>query len=185
MINAFVARNKVDSVVEFGCGDGNQLGLTDYPVYTGLDVSEAAVSLCRERFKGDAAKAFQTYDPEKQPEFPEASQACLGLSLDVIYHLVEDDIFERYMEHLLSASERYVVIYSSNMERPSTTPHVRHRKFTKWMAKKHLEWELQEFIPNRYPFDSARPHDTSFADFYIYRRIDTRTSDREGCPISE
>ena len=42
VLNEFVAREKIASVVEFGCGDGNQLSLSRYPRYTGFDVSEHA-----------------------------------------------------------------------------------------------------------------------------------------------
>src|SRR5437660_1578196 len=42
-LNAFIEKHHVASVIEFGCGDGNQLSLARYPRYLGLDVSEAAV----------------------------------------------------------------------------------------------------------------------------------------------
>ena len=46
IINAFVAENRIDTVVELGCGDGNQLGLMDVPQYTGYDISKKAVEMC-------------------------------------------------------------------------------------------------------------------------------------------
>ena len=53
------------------------------------------------------------------------------LSLDVIYQLVEDEVFERHMRQLFSASHRFVIIYSSNFAQPpdSAEPHVEHREF--------------------------------------------------------
>jgi hypothetical protein len=36
----------VRSAIEFGCGDGHQLTLVDYPRYTGVDVSETIVRHC-------------------------------------------------------------------------------------------------------------------------------------------
>src|ERR1041385_8036217 len=50
VLNDFVARNQIRSVVEFGCGDGNQLSLAQYPKYLGLDVSPTAVLNCAARF---------------------------------------------------------------------------------------------------------------------------------------
>src|ERR1700744_3995435 len=47
VLNTFVAEHKVQSVIEFGCGDGNQLKLAAYPKYLGLDVSETIVAKCR------------------------------------------------------------------------------------------------------------------------------------------
>ena len=43
-------------------------------------------------------------------------KADLSLSLDVIYHLVEDDVFEYYMRTLFEASNGYVIIYASDSD---------------------------------------------------------------------
>jgi hypothetical protein len=45
-LNEFVRARDVRSVIEFGCSDGNQLSLADYPSYIGLDVSRTAIELC-------------------------------------------------------------------------------------------------------------------------------------------
>ncbi|MGZ4333195.1 MAG: hypothetical protein ACXVRJ_02835, partial [Gaiellaceae bacterium] len=52
-LNGFVADRGIGSVIEFGCGDGNQLSLARYPTYLGLDVSQTAVRSCIRRFAGD------------------------------------------------------------------------------------------------------------------------------------
>ena len=57
VINNFVSKHGVESVIEFGCGDGNQLKLAKYPAYVGLDVSEKAVALCKEKFNNDISKS--------------------------------------------------------------------------------------------------------------------------------
>lgn len=41
MPNDFVRARGIDSVIEFGCGDGAQLALAEYPAYGGIDVSPA------------------------------------------------------------------------------------------------------------------------------------------------
>lgn len=41
----------------------------------------------------------------------------LALSLDVIYHLIEDEIFEKYMKDVFRASTKYVIIYSTDFEK--------------------------------------------------------------------
>jgi hypothetical protein len=93
------------------------------------------------------------------------------MSLDVIYHLVEDDVFEDYMRRLFETSSRFVAIYSSDKdEKPSArAPHVKHRKFSRWIDKNEPSWRLAEFIPNKYPF-SEDQRSGSFADFYIYTK---------------
>ena len=45
IVNQFVEEFEVKSLVEFGCGDGSQLMLANYPRYVGLDVSQKAVSI--------------------------------------------------------------------------------------------------------------------------------------------
>ena len=59
IINNFVKENCVQTVIEFGCGDGNQLSLAHYQKYTGFDVSKTAITLCKKRFKGDHTKTFR------------------------------------------------------------------------------------------------------------------------------
>ena len=61
-LNAFVRDRDVRTVIEFGCGDGHQLSLADYPNYVGLDVSPSAISLCKNRFASDGTKSFFLYE---------------------------------------------------------------------------------------------------------------------------
>jgi cyclopropane fatty-acyl-phospholipid synthase-like methyltransferase len=167
VLNRFVAEHEVKRVIEFGCGDGAQLSLATYPTYVGLDVSASAIELCKARFAGDRSKSFFLYDPQRFVDPLGVFKADLALSLDVVYHLVEDSVFERYMQHLFSAAERFVIIYSSNMTRPVIARHVRHRQFSDWVELNRPEWRLREHVPNRFPITER---DGSFADFYIYER---------------
>jgi O-antigen/teichoic acid export membrane protein len=165
VLNGFVARHGVRSIIEFGCGDGQQLALAAYPNYLGFDVSDEAVGLCRQRFSRDDSKAFRAvrdYTGER---------ADLTLSLDVVFHLVEDDVFEDYMERLFDGSMRWVIVYSSNHDSLSRTEgaHVRHRQFTRWVLDQRPHWVLRETIPNRYPF-TGDFRLGSFSDFFIFER---------------
>ena len=136
-INHFVGENGVSSVIEFGCGDGNQLSLAAYPRYLGFDVSPEAVRTCRSKFAGDSTKSFKLVD-----EYA-GERAELTLSLDVIFHLVEDQVFEGYMKLLFDAADRYVIIYATNTNRrtPFDRAHVRHRRFTDWTERRE-GWQL-------------------------------------------
>lgn len=167
VINDFVRRNDIESVIEFGCGDGNQLMNADYPKYLGFDVSPTAISTCRHLFKNDPTKHFRLlseYDGE---------MAELALSLDVIYHLVEDNAYESHMCRLFESALRFVIIYSSNTDEPLGRDllHIRHRRFTDWIERSAPGWTLMRYVPNRYPY-SGDHENGSFADFYIYRRSD-------------
>jgi cyclopropane fatty-acyl-phospholipid synthase-like methyltransferase len=143
-LNDFVHTRGARSVIEFGCGDGNQLSLADYPSYIGLDVSRAAAELCQRRFADDATKSFFLYDGACFADRAGLFTADLALSLDVIYHLTEDPVFETYMTHLFAAGAKYVMVYSTNGERRGTAPHVRHRYFTPWVEAHCPDWRLLE-----------------------------------------
>jgi hypothetical protein len=165
VINGFVREHNIASVIEYGCGDGNQLKLFTFPRYTGFDISPTAVAQCRDMFAGDTTKNFKLaseYDGET---------AELTLSLDVIYHLVEDDIFNDYMMRLFGSASRFVIIYSDNGDNiPKVEmPHVRHRQFTQWVENQMIGWNLLKKIPNKYPYKGNHTKG-SFADFYIYER---------------
>lgn len=170
VVNAIVRENGVSSVIEFGCGDGAQLSLAQYPSYVGLDVSPTALRVCEERFQNDPTKTFSLYNPESFRDADDVIVADVALSLDVIYHLIEDRVFELYMAHLFAAARRFVVIYSSNRDEGATAAHVRHRQFTQWVAEKADGWKLKTKINNDYPFDSDRNGETSFADFYVFEK---------------
>lgn len=168
-LNEFVRDRGVTSVIEFGCGDGSQLSLTQYPSYIGLDVARTAITLCSTRFERDHTKSFFLYDPRAFVDHHGIFRAQLALSLDVIYHLTEDAIFESYMRHLFAAAERFVIAYSSDSERPDVEPHIRHREFTAWVAATLPEWRLAQRLANPYPV-SADHRSGSFADFFVFQR---------------
>lgn len=166
VLNTFVSENGITSVLDYGCGDGHQLVLALYPEYTGFDVSPEAVSICSRHFSNDQTKTFKLMDTYS------AETAELTLSLDVIYHLVEDSVFIGYMNRLFDSSERFVAIYSSDTDDnpEGTAEHVRHRSFSKWVADNKEEWKLIQHIPNRYPFNGDT-ESGSVADFYIYSKV--------------
>jgi Methyltransferase domain len=162
-LNDFVEQHGIDSVIEYGCGDGSQLKLARYPSYTGIDVSSRAVEICRALFRTDRSKRFFHTDAVKIPLVTD-----LALSLDVVYHLVEDSAFENYMHKLFDSAQRFVIIYSSNLDDPTPTRHVRHRHFTSWVEQYKPQWHVTAHVANVYPYDPASSSDTSLADFYVF-----------------
>lgn len=167
VLNGFVAGHDVASVVEMGSGDGAQLQLADYPRYTGVDVAQTCIDSCRRLFDGDTTKTFVRTDDVAAVRPHE-----LSLSLDVVYHLVEDEVFEPYMRELFRLGTRFVIVYASDFDGPHDSPHVRHRNFTRWVEDNISGWVLDERIPNRYPATAdSDPTESSFADFYIFRPV--------------
>jgi SAM-dependent methyltransferase len=161
-LNGFVRSNGIQSVIEFGCGDGNQLSLSEYPAYVGLDVSRSAIERCRSRFAGDPGKSFFLYDSTCFVDRSGLFTSDLAMSLDVIYHLIEDHVFEAYMAHLFDAARRFVIVYSTNGPVRDGAPHVRHRQFSPWVDSNRPGWRLEEVTAG--PASGARR-----ADFFVYK----------------
>lgn len=171
VIEEFIIEHDISDVIEFGCGDGNQLSMIEVPSYIGLDTSPTAIQRCKNKFESDDSKSFYLFDAMAFVDNHHLFQAELGLSLDVIYHLTEDDVFHNYMNQLFASSERFVMIYSADTtENYVDAEHVKHRKFTEWVAKYATEWELIKVIENEYPYDPTNPRHTSWSDFYIYEK---------------
>jgi hypothetical protein len=165
IINDFVDKNKIETIIEFGCGDGNQLKYFKLPSYKGFDISSEIIEKCQSEFKTDKTKQFFLMkDASKH-------QADLVLSLDVIYHLVEEETYHSYMNQLFESALSFIIIYSCDFEDKNYTLHVKPRKFTDWVKKNQPDFELQEFIPNKFPKIKGQEGSTSFADFFIYQRI--------------
>ena len=167
-LNAFVVEQGIQTVVEHGCGDGNQLTLGIYPSYLGYDISLDAIELCRARFRSDPTRQFQVLREDTIVQSAE-----LHISLDVIYHLVEDAVFEKYMGAVFNNASRFVVVYSTDVNGPidPAAPHVRHRKFTDWISRNASHWHLVSRKTNDFPFNGNFDV-SSDAEFFVYARSD-------------
>lgn len=162
ILNQFIADHNIKSVVEWGCGDGNQLSMLEIEKYTGVDVSKTVIDHCKTRFRDKEGYCFVLDHPGVQPE---SLKAQLSLSLDVIYHLVEDAVYEAYLQSVFDSAEQFAVIYSTDTDQQASAQsvHVRHRRFTSDVNEKHPEFELIQQIANEFP-------DKSPASFFVYRR---------------
>lgn len=160
-LNDFVAKNAIHSVVELGCGDGQQLQLAVYPPYKGLDIAPSAIQRCRELFKADKNKVFDLYNPETY--CPEVPGADLSISLEVIFHLTEDVVYLAYLRHLFDSSARWVIVFSSNAtdNTHGIYPHYKPRRFTDHVP---ADWVLKETIVNPFPEISA-------SSFFVFEKI--------------
>jgi len=159
VINQFVRTHQVQSVIEYGCGDGNQLQLFTFHSYLGFDVSPTVIQLCQKKYASDSSKAFKLIHNYQ------GETAQLTLSLDVLYHLVEEPVYTAYLNRLFASAQAYVIIYSTNFDEnlPTRTAHGKHRCFTNWVTQNCADWQFVERIANQYP-------EASSADFYIYAK---------------
>lgn len=194
VLNEFIEQQGISSCVELGTGDGVTLSLTTgHKKYTGYDVSATIVRNLNEKFNGDQTKEFIHYDG-KLIQAEKTKQAQMALSMEVLFHLVEDEVFETYLQNLFSLGKDYVVVMSSNCEEDirlkgalesimqdsheegsvrvrnslCTDPsqHVRHRAFLGRILEQERfkNWALMDFVPQKYP-------GLCFSDFYFFKHV--------------
>eukprot|EP00727_Mastigamoeba_balamuthi_P008902 m51a1_g4634 putative group 1 glycosyl transferase (221) ;mRNA; f:328977-329870 len=164
VLNAFVRERGVASVI-LGVGDGNQLALGEYPRYTGVDVSPTALRRTAAKFAGDATKSFFALSTLAGVHDSECVlSADLAMSLDVVYHLVEDEALDYYMCALANSARRYLVVYAwpPAWQRPYSGIHIRDVDFHAWILKSAPWFRLVKRLPSG-PGDSK-------AEFFFYER---------------
>lgn len=126
--------------------------------------------MCKERSVNHKTKSFFSYDPFCFVDNHGIFYADLAISLDVIYHLIEDDIYALYMKHLFKSPKKYVIIYSSDFDYSTEFIHVKHRHFSKWVSSNFPNWIMTNKINNRYPYNKNSPENTSESDFFIFTK---------------
>lgn len=162
IINKFIQKYHVKNIVELGCGDGNQLSLLKMENYLGLDVSKKIINECKKKFPQYNFEYSETYKKHENQNFD------LALSLDVIFHLVEDITYQEYMNKLIDMNAKYLIIYSCNFKDDGTFGiHVKPRVFTEHQLLKE-NYNQIAFIKNQYP--STNHKKGSFSDFYIFEK---------------
>jgi 2-polyprenyl-3-methyl-5-hydroxy-6-metoxy-1,4-benzoquinol methylase len=163
-INGFIREHQVKRLLDLGCGDGNQAASLEIENYLGFDVSPSAVQRCRKKFKGDASRRFLLYEQATYLSEAAAFKADLAISMDVVFHLVEEEIFARYMDELFHSATRHVIIYSTNFDKSYPLPHQIDRHFTAYLERRMPDWELTQTQVNPYKGIEVQ------ADFFIYTR---------------
>lgn len=171
ILNPFVVKHAIDTVMEFGCGDGNQLKLAKYPNYIGLDVSPTAIQMCHDLFKNDKTKSFLLYNSLAFYDHHNILKADLTMSLDVLYHLVEREIFEKYLTDLFNTSKKYVIIYATDFDQKEEPiyQHENRRSFSAFVSSKFPQFKLIDQIKNKYA-DVKKGEIGSDCDFFIYEK---------------
>jgi SAM-dependent methyltransferase len=177
VINTLLKEFNISTVVEFGCGDGNQLSLLSMEKYIGLDVSPTAIQKCIGKFEGDQAKSFYLYNSFCFKDAAELFKMECSMSLDVLFHLVEQKVYDIYLDHLFSSAGKIVIIYAANLDIPLQSTHEYYRMFTKDIEIKYPQWELTRTIKNRYPAKNFEDQEGSLADFFVFKRSSNATID--------
>lgn len=123
-VNRLTDRYRVNRIIDWGCGDGEIAARLKVRRYVGLDVSAAALALCRQSVLLPRCSWILingTRYPEGLPP------AGLALSLDVIFHLTDQRLYRAHLRHLFRSAP-LVCIHSSNFDEAGGA-HVLHREF--------------------------------------------------------
>lgn len=140
-LNLFVSTYEVKTMIELGCGDGNQLKLINVDSYIGLDPSVGAIKRCEAIHGKDKSKSFFAVDPDGLIN-NDALTADIAVSMEVILHLIEDHRFEKYMYDLFQFSRKYVAIFNTATDH-NPNKMGKHNKFRD--HRKFVDSNLQSF----------------------------------------
>lgn len=168
VLNRIFKEKCIHHVIDCGCGDGNQLSMYTIAKYTGLDVSSTIIKKLKEKYHQDSSKTFHVIENDADVLWESMESADAALSIDVIFHLVEDSVYISYLDRLFHMDVKYVIIYSTNMDR-YRAHHVRDRKITVLIEHKYKQWKLIETIDNIYK-NVPEPHGSE-CSFFVYERI--------------
>jgi hypothetical protein len=164
-INDFIEIQEVHNMIEWGCGDGNQCAMFQCESYTGLDVSKTIIDHCKQKFQNHEDRNF--YLPNEW----KGEKKDLAISLDVIFHLVEDEVYENHMQSLFNSSDKFVIIYSCDFEGTDFPQHVRPRNFTSYISTYFPEWILDFKEKNPFPLTERENVNASWSDFYVFKKV--------------
>ena len=160
IINDIISKKDIKSIIDFGCGDGNQIKEINIKKYIGFDIADSSINICKKKYNDDKTKEFYNYNMINSIDMKSAN---LTLSLDVLYHILEDDLFIDYIKNFFNYSNNYVLIYSSNVK-GTKNQHIYTRKFTDYISNLFPNWQLIKKIDQKYPTKSS-------ADFYLYKKL--------------
>lgn len=158
-----ITSHEIKSVIDLGCGDGNQLKYFNFCNldYLGYDVSAFVIDKIRAKYHKNNNYRFSS-DFSEIVEFNlRMTKPSIVISFDVLYHLVQDATYFEYLRKIEILSPDFILIYSTNFDQGSDKYHVRHRKFTRDFSSCFPEYSLLSLI-------HSPVHPDTSADFYFF-----------------
>ncbi len=148
VINDFIDKHDINSVVEFGCGDGYVLKLMKYNNYLGLDVSKTAIKMCLEMFQDNDSKSFMLYDPNYFVN-KTIKKFDLVVCLDVLYHIFDENDYLKLLDDIFSFSSKYIIIYTTLTDSAPKSIDTLHRNILTYLEKYKKDYYIQ-ILKQRY-----------------------------------
>lgn len=156
-IKKLIINQNIKSIFDYGCGDGNQLSEIvvgrDVESYIGIDISSYIIEENKKKYKDKIYYKHEEYEFDKKDTFD------LVLSLDVLYHIMEENLFNQTLDNLFKLSKKYVLIYAVDKNLLYSS-HIHFRKFT-------------NKIPNNYKLIETEkvPDSVIETTFYLYESV--------------
>ncbi|GMQ59651.1 hypothetical protein AN1V17_40500 [Vallitalea sediminicola] len=165
MVNHFIKNNDIGSVIEFGCGDGNQLKKIEYKKYVGLDVSKVSVDKCKEIFVKDGDKEFYLYEPGMIDKLDIKVKPDMVVCLDVLYHITDEQHFIKTLDDAFKIDCPYIIFYTM-LKKPEIqlANHLKYRNIFDYLTK-YKGYSIKKIINQKYP-------EQSYSDFMIIEKED-------------
>jgi len=164
-INSLISELGCRYVIDFGCGDGVLASLLKVERYLGLDVSENII------LKNAATKqdnqTFEVYG-NRAAGSKRYFGSDLSLSVDVILHLIEEQIYNDYMLSLFFSTEKYVLIFNTNtkIQIQGMNKHNMFRNHQEWVEQFATNFRLKKFTP----YDLGDSFVFGETGFFLYER---------------
>lgn len=154
-LNDTILEYDLKHVIDIGCGDGHNLSLFNTFNYFGIDLSETIINENKRKFIGDKYKKFYLLKDNQLNIINEINSYVnknnsIIISFDVIFHLVEDNIYKDHLDFINSINAAYCLVASSDehVNYNLSVPHVRHRNYSKDLILDGWNLLVSKKIPN-------------------------------------
>ena len=134
-VNNLIDKHQCKKIFDYGCGDANQMkGFDGYETYLGYDVSKFIIE--KNKLSNNEFVEF-TSDINILSD----KSFDLSISLDVVYHLVEDVVYMDYLKRLFNSSN-LVTIYTTDISGKNNAPHCEFRSINQYVENNQKDFKL-------------------------------------------
>ncbi len=125
VINRVIKEYSCEDMVEFGCGDANQMTLFTPIPYIGYDIAPTIIQKNKQKHASLKHAVFENMDMTK--DF--TSIRDLSICVDVLFHLTIEDDWDILIDHVCKAAKKCIVITTNTEEIQSEYfPHVNFKR---------------------------------------------------------
>lgn len=94
------------NIVDIGCGDMKFIGGHEPINYVGIDISKTIIDVNKLVYPN-----YIFYNINADQYIPQL-RAPVVLCMDLLFHIIDDDIYYKILDNIIKYSSKYIVIYS-------------------------------------------------------------------------